>query len=186
MVQFVKIISRDEPFLERIGLTFVDAFPYTERRDMDDMVDLITHNPRYTMWAILSDGEYAGFLTFWTFSDFIYAEHFGIEKDLRNKGIGGEAFFKFLSEAPLPVVGEVETPVDDLTRRRVELYKGMGMRFYDHPYYHPPFHAHGEKIDVCMVSYGDIDLEKEFPRIEKHLYKYVYPKVGEYACVGCL
>lgn len=180
MVQFVKVISREDPFLERIGLTFVDAFPYTERRDMDDMVKLMMENPRYTVWAILSDGQYAGFLTFWTFSDFIYAEHFGIEKELRNKGIGYDAFFKFLSEAPLPVVGEVETPVDDLTKRRVEFYKRMGMRFYDRPYFHPPFHPHGEKIDVCMVSYGDIDVNKEFPRIEKYLYKYVYPK--EEAC----
>lgn len=185
-MQFIKITGKDDPFLERIGLTYVDAFPPVERKDMNDMVKLLTQDARYTMWAILSDGEYAGFLTFWTLPDFIYAEYFGIEEEMRNKGIGRDAFFKFVSEAPLPVVGEVETPVDDLTKRRVEFYKRIGLTFYDRPYFHPPFHPNGEKVQLCMVSYGDIDLEKEFERIEEELYKYIYLKEETPCCVECL
>lgn len=178
MIEFVRITKKEDPLLKRLKQTYKDAFPYGERRDMDEVDDLLVHNPLTTVNAIFNDGEYVGFLTYWTFDDFIYAEHFGIEKNLRNNGIGGKAFFKFVSEAPYPVVGEVERPVDDLTRRRVEFYERMGIRLYDHPYLHPAFHPDTQKLEVCMVSYGDIDLEKEFDRIERYLYKYVYPKEG--------
>lgn len=178
MIEFIRITRKDDPLLKKMQQTYKDAFPYNERRDMQEVEYLMVHNPLTTVNAIFEGGEYAGFLTYWTFDDFIYAEHFGIEKHLRNKGTGGKAFFKFVSEAPLPVVGEVERPVDDLTRRRVEFYERMGLKLYDRPYLHPAFHKNGEKIEVCMVSYGNIDLEKEFARIEKYLYKYVYPKEG--------
>lgn len=178
MIEFVRITTKEDPLLEKMEETYIESFPYEERRDIPKVEDLLVNNPFTTVNAILSDGEYAGFLTYWTFEDFIYAEHFGIDKRLRNAGIGGAAFFKFVSEAPLPMVGEVEAPVDDLTRRRVDFYTRMGLRFYNRIYLHPAFHKGGKKIDVCMVSYGDIDVNKEFDRIEKYLYKYVYPKEG--------
>ncbi len=178
MIEFVRITRKEDPLLKKMQRTYKDAFPYKERRDMQEVEDLMIHNPLTTVNAIFNDGAYAGFLTYWTFDDFIYAEHFGIEKELRNRGIGEKAFFKFVSEAPLPVVGEVERPVDDLTVRRVGFYRRMGLTLYDHPYLHPAFHRNGEKIEVCMVSYGAIDLEKEFGRIEEYLYKYVYPREG--------
>lgn len=178
MIEFVRITKKEDPLLKRMQQTYKDSFPYKERRDMAEVENLTENNPLTTVYAIFHDGEYAGFLTYWTFDDFIYAEHFGIEKELRNKGIGEQAFFKFVSEAPLPVVGEVERPADDLTTRRVKFYERMGLRLYDRPYLHPAFHKNGQKIEVCMVSYGPIDLEKEFDRIETYLYKYVYPKEG--------
>lgn len=178
MIEFVRITKKEDPLLKRMQRTYKDAFPYKERRDMQEVEDLLLYNPLTTVNAILNDGKYVGFLTYWTFTDFIYAEHFGIEIDLRNSGIGGKAFFKFVSEAPLPVVGEVENPDNELAQRRTEFYKRMGLKLYDHPYFHPAFRKNGEKIKVCMVSYGDIDLEKEFDRIEKFLKVNVYSKEG--------
>lgn len=178
MIEFVRITKKTDPLMKKLQRTYKDSFPYEERRNVPEIEDLTEHNPLTTVYAIFHDGEYAGFLTYWTFDDFIYAEHFGIEIGLRNKGVGEQAFFKFVSEAPLPVVGEVERPADELTTRRVKFYERMGLRLYNHPYLHPAFHTNSQKIEVCMVSYGNIDLEKEFDRIQSYLYKYVYPKEG--------
>lgn len=178
MIEFVRITKKEDPLMKKLQRTYKDSFPYEERRNMWEVEYLTENNSLTTVYAIFHDGEYAGFLTYWTFDDFIYAEHFGIEKGLRNQGVGEQAFFKFVSEAPLPMVGEVERPTDELTTRRVKFYERMGLRFYDHPYLHPAFHSNTPKIEVCMVSYGNIDLEKEFDRIQTYLYKYVYPKEG--------
>lgn len=177
MIDFINVIKDDDPLLEKITRTYVDAFPYQERRDLEEIKDLIVCNPLYTLQGIFNDGKYVGFLTYWTLPEIIYAEHFGIDKDFRNKGIGRDAFFKFVTEAPLPVVGEVEKPVEDWAKRRIEFYRRMGIKICNIPYFHPAFRPNGKEIEVYMVSYGNVDLDKDLDKVREYVYKRIFEKV---------
>lgn len=163
-----------DPLLERVQATYEASFPPTERRDFELLCDLVRKNPYFAMYALLREEMYVGFITAWRFDTFVYIEHFAIDETARNGGIGAEAMRQFLAFTDLPVVLEVELPVDNLSRRRIGFYERLGFVLDDHMYYQPPYHPGDEPLEMRLMQYGRLNLTEAFEAVRERIYREVY------------
>lgn len=168
------ITVKDEELLMNVRNTYIRSFPESERRDFDLIKNLLRENPYFNMHVLLKNDLYAGFITSWEFPEFVYVEHFAIDESARNGGIGGKAMQHFLKKSTLPVVLEVELPEDEMSRRRIGFYERLGFRLDSRPYRQPPYGPGLPWLDLCLMYYGPIDLDKSFETVKQQLYKHVY------------
>jgi len=159
--------------LEQVEKTYINSFPVMERREFADLCKLI-NSDIFTIYTLCSGEQYIGFITSWQWNDFIYIEHFAIEESARNGGMGGKAMTEFLISWDKPVVLEVEAPVDEMSKRRIGFYERLGFKLDDHSYQQPPYRQGESWLDMCLMSYGDINLMEQFETVKQYLYKYVY------------
>ena len=133
MITFTNLADSDHShFAQNL---FEEAFPEQERppfsiirqRDAGKFHFLVAEN----------GDEPVGILTYWTFDDLIYIEHFAIDEDLRNQGLGKAVFLNFLSQQKRQVVLEVEQPHDETSENRVEFYSSMGLYINPQEYFQP-------------------------------------------------
>jgi hypothetical protein len=163
-----------DPLLNRIEKTYNDSFPEVERRDFALVRDLLSDEPRFVIYALLRGDEYVGFITKWTFDDFAYIEHFAIDAAARNGGIGAKAMEQFLAICGTPVVIEVETPNDEMSKRRIGFYERLGFVLDSYVYYQPPYRQGEDGLEMRLMSYGQIDLSDSFDGVKQIIYKHVY------------
>ncbi len=157
------------------------AFPPEERRPTAAWQALVKGgDTRFEALAIAdAKGDPAGFITTWTLPSARYVEHFAIHSGLRGGGLGGRAFASLREKATtsLPLVLEVEAPVDELTRRRIAFYERHGMHLLrDTTYEQPPYVAGGKALPMClMASLTEHELGAErIGRIVRDIYEAVY------------
>ena len=154
--------------------TYEDSFPANERRDYELVLNLIANEPRFSLTILLRDEQYAGFITGWDFGDFIYLEHFAIDESMRNGGIGSKAFKAYLGQLDKPVVLEVEMPNDEMSKRRIGFYERLGLKLDTHTYFQPPYRKGDDFLEMRLMTYGPIDLKKDFNRVKEIIHKHVY------------
>lgn len=174
VISCVNIETVNNPLLNQVEKTYLLSFPESERREFELLKQLIAGEPRFRVNVLLKNNEYAGFITSWDFPEFSYVEHFAIDESARNGGIGGKAMQHYLNTNPLPVVLEVEQPEDEMSKRRIVFYQRLGFKLDHHAYRQPPYRPGGEWLDLVLMSYGNIDLDKLYEDVKNNLYIHVY------------
>ncbi|WP_277464499.1 GNAT family N-acetyltransferase [Parabacteroides sp. PF5-6] len=172
-IECLPVASQTDPLLERVEQTYVNSFPPGERRDFALVRDLMVTEV-FQVYVLLREAQYAGFITAWQWHDFMYVEHFAIDESARNGGIGREALTLFLERLPVPVVLEVEMPTDEMSRRRIGFYQRLGFVLDEHAYRQPPYRPGESWLDMRLMTYGNLDLKKEFETIKQRIYRQVY------------
>jgi ribosomal protein S18 acetylase RimI-like enzyme len=168
------VIKKDTaPVLIRIEQTYTASFPVAERRDFLLVKDLLVHESRFTLCALLHENRYIGFISFWQFDAFTYIEHFAIDESDRNKGWGAIVMKQFTGKI-YPVVLETEPPCDELSTRRMGFYQRLGFVTVCHRYLQPPYRKGEPWLPLCLMSYGDIEAGRQFKQIRQTIYRYVY------------
>lgn len=119
------------------------------------------------------DDEFVGILTYWTFAEFVYIEHFAIHEDLRNLGLGKAVFLNFLSQQTQQIVLEVELPHDETSEHRIEFYSSMGLFSNPQTYIQPPYKKGQPTVPMMIMTKYEID-DEEFAEIREILYREVY------------
>ena len=163
-----------DPLLDKVEKTYNDSFPEAERRAFSLVRELVKEEPRFTVYTLFKDGVYAGFITAWRFTAFIYVEHFAIDAFSRNGGIGGESMKQFMVLCDAPVVLEVEMPADEMSKRRIGFYERLGYVLDNHVYFQPPYRPGESLLEMRLMTHGKIDLSKSFEDVKNNLYRYVY------------
>lgn len=163
-----------DSLLNVIENTYNDSFPAGERRDFHLIRELVRDDPRFVMYALLKDEEYAGFITAWLFDGFTYVEHFAIDPSARNGGIGAKAMSQFLAFCGTPVVLEVEMPTDEMSTRRIGFYERLGYVLDSHVYYQPPYRAGDEWLEMRLMVNGELELERAFEQVKTSIHREVY------------
>ncbi|NDW18083.1 N-acetyltransferase [Dysgonomonas sp. 216] len=158
-------------FIERI---YIESFPPDERRPVNEFRQLIADDNEFSVYMLLNEEERMGFLTYWTFDTFIYAEHFAIVPEHRNGGIGKSVMEAFIASTKLPLILEVEMPDTEMAQRRIGFYKRVGFKLWDISYKQPPYQEAYEALPMMLMTYRDIDLDKDFEHIKRKIYKTVY------------
>lgn len=120
------------PAIEKL---FMEAFPENERRPMEWFRQLLTDEP--AMHLVTYDEK--AMLCYWHFSTFIYVEYLAVDALLRGQGTGRRIMEKLIEEADVPVILEVEPPVDDLTWRRIGFYTRLGFCLLPDGYVQPSY-----------------------------------------------
>ncbi|MBQ8442924.1 MAG: GNAT family N-acetyltransferase [Bacteroides sp.] len=173
MIHLKEIKTNHEhyPFVEALLQT---AFPLQERRDADKQREVTDTHPLFHCDLITDGNTPVGLLTYWKFETFVYIEHFAIDPRLRNGGYGSQALQLFLQQHTLPIVLEAEEPTDEITRRRIGFYQRQGFTLQEIPYLQPPYRPSEDWFPLKLMTFGSIELEKEFITVRNNIYREVY------------
>lgn len=163
-----------DPLLDKVEKTYNDSFPEAERRAFSLVRELVKEESRFVVYALLRDEAYVGFITAWQFDSFTYVEHFAIDESARNGGIGAGTMKQFLALCDVPVVLEVEIPTEEMSKRRIGFYERLGYVLDSHVYFQPPYRRGEEFLEMRLMTYGDIDLQRSFEAVKACIHRYVY------------
>lgn len=167
--------SRGYDFVERL---FLSAFPDDERRPEADQRENVSFNP-FMHCLLLTDVDDTplGFLNYWSFDSFSYIEHFAIDPEFRNRGIGGEALSTFLEMQHCPVVVEAELPTaSPVALRRIGFYMRNGFVQLSEPYLQPSYPGRNtEPVPMLLLLYAEEGKKHPSSRqMKMRIYQEVY------------
>lgn len=174
MIEIKPIHTQDETlyaFVENLMLT---AFPIEERRDTPQQREYTDHHPLFTSNIVLEDSIPVGMISYWNMGDFYYIEHFAIDPERRNGGLGKRVLEALFEQVSHPIVLEVEEPTDEWSKRRIGFYQRLGFTLHEKPYYQPPYHPNGEGLPLLLMTHGQLDMEQHFARVVRTLHREVY------------
>ena len=174
MIEFKKIEGSSDPLFARLYDLYREAFPPSERRTLDELKRILDTEPRFTASALMREGQFTGFFTYWTFDRFVYGEHFAVDPTLRGQNLGTETIRSFLALHTLPVVLEVEMPDEPDAIRRIHFYERNGFKVVQHPYAQPYYDGSGRMLPMLIMTNDTHFANKHFPLIKKTLYEEVY------------
>lgn len=150
-----------------------NSFPKTECRTFDEQEKLLS-NENYKITYLKEDNKITCFIAYWEFDSFIFIEHFAVAPEKRNCGIGSDFLKTFLSLCYKKVVLEVELPLDDIARRRIDFYQKIGFIKNNYPYIQPSMRKDALPVPLEIMSYNSALEKNEFHYIKDTLYTSVY------------
>lgn len=163
--------SEELAFIDNL---YVESFPLSERRPVNAMLDLYKGSLPFVISVAIEDGRLVGFLTSWDLGEFIFAEHFAISPEFRNGGYGRKVMELF-KQVSKPIILEVELPTTILSERRVGFYQRLGFRLWDNvQYQQPAYYDHTGAIPMKLMTYGDLNVERDLVDIRSKIYSIVY------------
>lgn len=174
MIEFRKVRTQDEAeyaFVEELMHT---AFPPEERREVIQQREYSDHNPLFYNNIILEEDRPIGLISYWNMDDFFYIEHFAIDPNLRNGGYGKHVLEAIKEKLQRPIVLEVEKPTDEISTRRINFYQRLEFMLHEKPYMQPPYRQGDSGLPMLLMTYGNIDMDKDFEKVRNILYKEVY------------
>jgi RimJ/RimL family protein N-acetyltransferase len=154
---------------------YVKSFPLSERRPVEDMLNLYKGGTPFVITIAVKDNRLIGFFTWWDLNEFRFAEHFAIAPEFRNSGYGRKVMQQFMQQVPKPIILEVELPTTILSERRIGFYQRLGFRLWEHvQYQQPAYHKENNAIPMKLMTYGAIDVERNLIDIRSKIYSVVY------------
>lgn len=155
---FNRIQSSEDIFIQQMLQLYESAFPQEERRHKSALLKKIIEEPRFSCNAILSDDKsFLGLFNYWDFGRFCYVEHFAIEPNIRNNGIGNKVMSAFLNEHPICIL-EAELPTEDLSKRRLSFYNRLNFNVIKTDYKQPSYHNDGKLYPMYLLGTEGFDI----------------------------
>ena len=156
---------------------YMSSFPEDERRDFDINFELI-ETKDFDFFVIidsLPEPKPIGIISIWYFEDYIYIEHFAIDENERFKGKGKEIIKTLIDSVKMPIIIEVEPPIDEITKKRVVIYEGLDFELLDYFYLQPPNSKAMNPIELKLMVYDKKLLDnKPLEEIITEIYEFVY------------
>ena len=151
------------------------SFPEDERRDFNDQLAK-SKCPEFRTMTLSEDGIILGFLNFWELSDFVYLEHFAVDKNLRGKGLGSELIRQLCALCTgKTIILEAEPPeLNEFSARRIEFYRRLGFHTNPFPYRQPPYRKGDEPVELVIMSRPKPLSEDDFRGKIREIYRKVY------------
>jgi len=151
------------------------SFPVTERRPYEKQVKLL-EEPLYQIYVMKDDEKNAikGFIAVWDFDKVMFVEHFAVNPDYRNEGLGSVILQELFQMIDKPVCLEVEPPDTEMAVRRIGFYERNGMFFNNYSYMQPALTEGCEEIPLRIMTSGSAVDEAVFHEIAGLLYQEVY------------
>lgn len=122
------------------------------------------------------EGVPAAFINYYHLRDInaLFVEHFASAEELRGKGVGSAVMNSLLERSGNSlVVLEVEPPEDELSRRRVQLYRRLGFTLNEGAYFQPAFYGNPEPLPLMLMSTRPLTAA-EFTRTAASIHRNVY------------
>ncbi|MCQ2298822.1 MAG: GNAT family N-acetyltransferase [Bacteroidales bacterium] len=170
MIQFTELSESGHSHFAKD--LFESAFPEEERPPFAAVRDREQSNFHFLV-ATINDDEPVGILTFWTFEEFAYIEHFAIDEEYRNLGFGKACILEFMNQYPDQVVLEIELPNTEQAEHRLEFYSDLGFEQNPLPYTQPSYYKNELAVPMLILSKYELD-DEEFAEVVNVLYKEVY------------
>lgn len=145
-----------------------ESFPTDERRPYLEQKSLLL-DPRYSIYE-----DNGGFLCVWEFDEFIFIEHFAVDKQKRNSGIGSKLLAEFLENSEKLVCLEVEPPDTEIAKRRIGFYERNGFFLNEYDYFQPPISKGKNIVPLMIMTSGKKIPKGVFDKLRDTLYKEIY------------
>ncbi|MFX3617862.1 MAG: GNAT family N-acetyltransferase [Sporolactobacillus sp.] len=126
------------------------SFPPEEIREKRSARRLLDH-PDYRILTAADDaGSFCGFFAIWAFEDFQFIEHFAVSPVMRGQGLGSQMLRLLMQEAKGKLLLEVETPENELARRRVHFYQRLGFILSSFGYEQPKLQENSSRRSIQL------------------------------------
>jgi ribosomal protein S18 acetylase RimI-like enzyme len=191
MLFFTRIEKSNEIPKEAITL-YKESFPVEERRSIEQLSNVVDTDKRCrfnVVWIedkglppqpkllLQPNKQFAGFFIYWKLaspaeaadsgSSFFYLEHFAVNPQFRNKGIGAEV----LKEEARSLQGlrllEVEPSTNELTARRIKFYERNGYQVLDKTYIQPSYSGSTPEIPLWIMGSQNLATTELKPYIKQ-------------------
>lgn len=150
------------------------SFPIDEFRTYEEQKALMDNN-LYSIYGNYGEnGGVKAFIAVWEFSEFVYVEHFAVDPDCRNGGLGGKILHALMSQTDKPVCLEVEPPETEMAERRINFYRRNGFFLNEYPYMQPAISKGRNPLPLMIMTTGSSISQEKFQDIRDTLYKEVY------------
>ena len=174
MIRLQRITTADTALYAYMERLMTEAFPPEEYRALAQLREYTDSKKHFYNNIVFDEDTPVGFITYWDFGKFCYAEHFAIDPARRNGGYGKQVLDLLCRQLQRPIVLEVEMPEEEMARRRIGFYQRQGFTLWQQPYRQPPY-KHGDPyLPMRLMVYGDLDSEKAFDAIKQRIYREVY------------
>ena len=151
------------------------SFPSDEYRNYEEQKALLD-DPFYQLYVLKNsdNNSIKAFFAVWEFEDFAFIEHFAVNPEARNGGIGAKLLNKMIDFLGKAICFEVEPPIDELTTRRIDFYQRNGCFLNHYPYMQPSISKGKKAIPLLIMTSGKAITEDEYKRYKTVLYSAVY------------
>lgn len=150
------------------------SFPSDEYRTYEEQKALL-NNPVYTIYVLYDKSQdIEAFIAVWEFDKFVFIEHFVVNSQYRNAGIGAKILNEMLELHDKTVCLEVEPPETEMARRRIGFYKRNNFFLNEYPYMQPSICQGKNAIPLFIMTSGKKVEEDIFEQIKGTLYTRVY------------
>ena len=139
MIRFQPITTSDVQHYKFMEELLVESFPPEEYRELEHLREYTDRIGNFHNNIIFDDDLPIGFITYWDFDGFYYVEHFATNPALRNGGYGKRTLEHLCEFLKRPIVLEVERPVEEMAKRRINFYQRHGFTLWEKDYYQPPY-----------------------------------------------
>lgn len=174
MIRFQPITTSDVNHYKFMEDLLVCSFPPEEYRKLEHLREYTDRTGNFHNNIIFDDETPVGFITYWDFDGFYYVEHFATNPALRNGGYGKRTLEYLREILKLPIVLEVERPVEEMAKRRINFYQRQGFVLWDKDYQQPPYKPGDDFLPMYLMVNGDLDADRDFDRIRHNLHTVVY------------
>lgn len=147
--------TTEKHVLSQVRTLMEEAFPPSERRAWKDFEQLLSSEPRFTLFLLYREDSLLGFFTLWDLDFFFYGEHFALFPSRRGSGMGQvflEKICAYARERQKPLVLEVERPEDELTRRRLEFYLRNSFSLLSREYIQPSYALNSPEVPMYLLG----------------------------------
>ena len=91
----------DKEEFDKVYTIMEEAFPDNERRSYEGQKSLLSL-PNYKIHVMKDISDIKAFVAIWDLDDYIFIEHFAVNKNYRNQGLGS----KIINEVVRPVLND--------------------------------------------------------------------------------
>ena len=151
-----------------------EAFPESEYRTYENQKKLFEKKEYKVITEKNEDGEIIAFLAYWKFKEFYFIEHIAVSSKCRGGGIGSKIMRRFIESANMPIILEIEPPIDEISNKRRSFYEKLGFKFCEYEYFQMPLRENMDPMRLNIMSYPILVSITDFERFKKKIYENVY------------
>ncbi|WP_071145589.1 GNAT family N-acetyltransferase [Bacteroides ihuae] len=174
MIEIARIKTTDVEKYNYMENLLVESFPREEYRELDELRKYTDNYSNFHNNIIINERISIGLITFWNFGNFSYIEHFAIDPQQRNGGYGKKVLSHLCTQLNCPIVLEVEQPITEIAKRRINFYEKIKFTIWDREYYQPAYRIEDSSIPMYLMEYGNLDGEIDPIEVRKIIHHQVY------------
>lgn len=169
-----RITRMEDPQLAEVISLYQQAFPASERREVNQLKRLVTEQPAMFFHIITEGKKLAGLFIYWKLEDFYYLEHLAVYPEMRNQKIGQKVLDYIREHLLGEHLLEVEPAVDEMTSRRINYYRRNGYEVVEKQYRQPAYDDPEKSYPLWLMSNrigtDKRDLDRRIQIIKEEVY----------------
>lgn len=175
MIELNRITDKNDSRLNQIIDLYISAFPEEERRDLNQLRQLIEKADNMYLNAIEADDKLCGLFIYWKMDGFYYMEHLAVFPEMRNMKIGQQVLEHVAAHLDGTRILEVEPAADEMTTRRINYYSRNGYHIVEKNYMQPSYRPSEDDFPLWVMSNNNTDnLSAQIEQIKEKVYRETY------------